>query len=97
MYYIINIRLYSEEDAKVAARRIARLLQRMGYKVRLANFRVVNVLGTCTFPFAIRITTFSSNHKEARYVGESYKLSAYVLRTAIIVKKPRLNLESYRP
>ena len=62
-------RLCSEEDAKKAARRIARQLQNMGYRIRLSNFRVVNVLGTCTFPFGIRITTFSSDHKEARYVA----------------------------
>ncbi|XP_063236582.1 TATA box-binding protein-like 1 [Bacillus rossius redtenbacheri] len=53
----------SEDHAKVAARRFARCLQKLGFKVRFNNFRVVNVLGTCSMPFAIRITAFSSRHR----------------------------------
>ncbi len=57
---------HSEELAKVAARRYGRILQKLGYKVRFSNFRVVNVLGTCTLPFAIKIAPFSQQHREAR-------------------------------
>lgn len=55
----------SEDQAKIAARRFARSLQKLGFKVRFNNFRVVNVLGTCSMPFAIRINAFSAKHKEA--------------------------------
>lgn len=54
----------SEVQAKIAARRFARSLQKLGFKVRFNNYRVVNVLGTCCMPFAIKITSFSSCHKE---------------------------------
>lgn len=54
----------SEDQAKIAARRFARSLQKLGFKVRFNNFRVVNVLGTCSMPFAIRINSFSIKHKE---------------------------------
>lgn len=54
----------TEEEAKIAARRFARTLQKLGFKVRFHNFRVVNVLGTCLMPWAIKITSFSSHHKE---------------------------------
>lgn len=54
----------SEHMAKVAARRFARSLQKLGFKVRFNNFRVVNVLGTCSMPFAIKINSFSMKHKE---------------------------------
>ena len=47
----------------MAARRVARILQKLGYKVRFKNFRIVNVLGTCTMPFAIKITQFSQKHR----------------------------------
>ena len=36
----------SEDQAKVAARRYTRLLQKLGFNVKFRNFRVVNVLGT---------------------------------------------------
>lgn len=55
----------SEAQAKVAARRYARCLQKLGFKAKFHNFRVVNVLGTCTMPFAIKITAFSQKHREA--------------------------------
>ena len=55
----------SENEARMAARRITRAVSHLGYpKLRLVNYRVVNVLGTCTMPFAIKITPFSSKHRE---------------------------------
>lgn len=55
----------SEIAAKLAARRFARCLQKLGFNVRFHNYRVVNVLGTCSMPFSIRISSFSQMHREA--------------------------------
>lgn len=55
----------SEDTAKQAARRFARCLQKLGFNVRFSNYRVVNVLGTCSMPFSIRISSFSERHREA--------------------------------
>jgi TATA-box binding protein (TBP) (component of TFIID and TFIIIB) len=52
----------TEDDARKGARRCARAIQKLGFNVRFTNFRVVNVLGTCTMPFAIKIADFSSAH-----------------------------------
>ena len=54
----------SEDQARVAARRFARLLQKLDYSTRFRNYRVVNVLGTVTLPFAIRITQFSQAYPD---------------------------------
>ena len=56
----------SEAQARTAARKYARFLQKLGFNTRFTNYRVVNVLGTCTMPFAIKITQFSQEHREAR-------------------------------
>ena len=56
----------SEDQARIAGRRFARILQKLGFNTRFSNYRVVNVLGTVTLPFAIRITQFSQAHHEAR-------------------------------
>ncbi|KAH8376776.1 hypothetical protein KR093_001313 [Drosophila rubida] len=53
----------SEQDAKIAARRYARRLQKLGFPVGFHNFRIYNVLGTCTMPWAIRIVQFSERHR----------------------------------
>ncbi|XP_040581721.1 TATA box-binding protein-like 1 [Lepeophtheirus salmonis] len=60
----------SEEQARIAARRYARLLQKLGFRIRFKNFRVVNVLGTCTLPFGIKIANFSQAHRQASYEPE---------------------------
>lgn len=70
----------SEDQSKIAARRYARVLQRLGYKTRFTNFRVVNVLGTCSMPFAIRILAFSEKHRAAEYEPELHPGVTYRIR-----------------
>ncbi|SPP84892.1 uncharacterized protein LOC117587117 isoform X1 [Drosophila guanche] len=61
----------SEEMAKVAARRYARYLGKLDFPTRFQNFRVVNVLGTCSMPWAIKIVNFSTKYpKNASYEPE---------------------------
>lgn len=67
-------------QAKIAARRYARCLDKLGFRVRFHNFRVVNVLGTCSMPWAIKIVNFSEKYREAAsyepelHPGVTYKL-----------------------
>lgn len=61
----------SEDDAHLAARRYARVLQKLQFRVRFRNYRVVNVLCTCKMPFAIKIVQFSEKFKkQASYEPE---------------------------
>ncbi|KAK7100543.1 hypothetical protein V1264_023474 [Littorina saxatilis] len=61
----------SEGEARVAARRVARRLQRLGFNVRFFHFKVVNVLATCSLPFGIKLNTFSNQYpQEASYEPE---------------------------
>ena len=75
----------SEEDAFIAAKRVARALNQViklvhamsetSHPVRrirfISNYRVVNVLGTCLMPFAIKIEPFTkSNSDKASYEPE---------------------------
>ncbi|BFZ00108.1 hypothetical protein BsWGS_03147 [Bradybaena similaris] len=55
----------SEDDAKLAARRIARRLQKLGFNIRFSSYRVVNVLGTCSLPFGIKLNQFSEGNKQS--------------------------------
>lgn len=53
----------TEESAKRAARKVARSLQKLGFRVRFSSFRIVNVLGTCRMPFGINIHDFSNENR----------------------------------
>ncbi|CAG5119067.1 unnamed protein product [Candidula unifasciata] len=55
----------SEDDAKRAARRIARRLQKLGFNTRFCSYRVVNVLGTCSLPFGIKLNQFSEGNRDS--------------------------------
>lgn len=68
-------------QAKIAARRYSRCLEKLGFRVRFQNFRVVNVLGTCSMPWAIKILNFSERYKkEASYEPELHPGVTYKLR-----------------
>lgn len=71
----------SEEMSKLAARKYARQLQKLGFKTRFTNFRVVNVLGTCTMPFTIHVINFSQEHrKDASYEPELHPGVTYKIK-----------------
>jgi len=82
----------SEEQARIAARKFSRILQRLDEKyknIRIKNWRVVNVLGTCTMPFAIKITPFSQAFKEASYEPELHPGVTYK------IKQPKATLKIF--
>lgn len=80
----------SEDFAKVAARKFSRTLQKLGFRVRLSNYRVVNVLGTCTMPFAIRLIPFSKeNREDASYEPELHPGVTYR------IKNPKATLKIF--
>jgi len=70
----------SEFEAKIAARKIARRIQKLGFNTRFGSYRVVNVLGTCAFHFGIKLNQFSNEHKHASsyepelHPGVTYKI-----------------------
>lgn len=73
----------SEEQARVSARKFSRILQKLDDKykdIRIKNWRIVNVLGTCTLPFAIKIVPFSQAFKEASYEPELHPGVTYKIR-----------------
>jgi len=74
----------SEDQAKVSARKFSRILQKLDDKykdIRIKNWRIVNVLGTCTLPFAIKIVPFSQAFKEASYEPELHPGVTYKIKS----------------
>lgn len=73
----------SEDQARVSARKFSRILQKLDEKyknIRIKNWRIVNVLGTCTLPFAIKITPFSQAFREASYEPELHPGVTYKIK-----------------
>ncbi|KAK0052162.1 TATA box-binding protein-like protein 1 [Biomphalaria pfeifferi] len=71
----------SEDQAKLAARRIARRLQKLGFNIRFSSFKIVNVLGTCSMPFGIKLNQFSeANRTHASYEPELHPGVTYQIK-----------------
>lgn len=71
----------SESLAKVAARRFARCLGKLGFPVHFQKFGIFNVLGTCSMPWAIKIFHFSERHRDnANYEPELHPGVTYRMR-----------------
>ncbi|KAK1359931.1 TATA-box-binding protein [Heracleum sosnowskyi] len=52
----------SEERSRVAARRFARIIEKIGYTVRFKEFKIQNMVGSCDLKFPIRLERISINH-----------------------------------
>ncbi|XP_050426634.1 TATA box-binding protein-like 1 [Adelges cooleyi] len=61
---VICTRTVTEHNARMAARRIARIIQRLDNpNVIFGSYKIVNVFGCCTLPFAIQLVPFAQKYK----------------------------------
>ncbi|KAK1392597.1 TATA-box-binding protein [Heracleum sosnowskyi] len=52
----------SEERSRVAARKFARIIEKIGYTVKFKEFKIQNMVGSCDLKFPIRLERISINH-----------------------------------
>ncbi len=52
----------SEIEAKIATRRHARIIQKLGHSVRVMDFKIQNVVGSCNVQFHIRLKDLASEY-----------------------------------
>ena len=93
--YTVFYLIFSEPFAKIAARKFARQLQKIGFDVRFSNFKVVNVLGTCSLPFKIKVADFARKYpREVRLVIVTFSY-AYIILGEIILSCCRQKFKLY--
>ena len=60
----------SEEESRLAARKYARVVQKLGFPVRFFNFKIQNMVGSCDVKFPIRLEILALTHRQfSRYDG----------------------------
>ncbi|KFM65006.1 TATA-box-binding protein, partial [Stegodyphus mimosarum] len=63
----------SESDANLAARKYARLIQKLGFNVRFKNFKIQNMVASCDVKFPIQIERLYTSHSQfASYEPELF-------------------------
>ncbi|XP_029177050.1 TATA-box-binding protein-like [Nylanderia fulva] len=63
----------SEDDSLLAARKFARIIQKLGFSVKFCNFKVQNIVATCDMKFPIKLEGLYRQHAQfCSYEPELY-------------------------
>jgi transcription initiation factor TFIID TATA-box-binding protein len=54
----------SEEDSRFAARKYARIVQKLGFPAKFKDFKIQNMVGSCDVKFPIRLEGLVLTHSQ---------------------------------
>jgi len=69
----------SEDDSRLASRKYARIIQKLGFDAKFTEFKIQNIVGSCDVKFPIRL--------EGLHFGHG-KFSSYEPEVGLIVAMP---------
>src|SRR5271154_3947723 len=52
----------SEDDSKLASRKYARIIQKLGFNAKFTDFKIQNIVGSCDIKFPIRLEGLAARH-----------------------------------
>lgn len=52
----------SEEESRLAARKYARIIQKLGFPAKFSEFKIQNIVGSCDVQFPIRLEGLTCAH-----------------------------------
>lgn len=52
----------SEDDSKLASRKYARIIQKLGFPAKFTDFKIQNIVGSCDVKFPIRLEGLAYAH-----------------------------------
>jgi transcription initiation factor TFIID TATA-box-binding protein len=53
----------SEDDSRLASRKYARIIQKLGFDARFQEFKIQNIVGSCDVKFPIRLEGLAFAHQ----------------------------------
>lgn len=66
---LYHIKLPSEEQSRLAARKYARVVQKLGFPAKFLDFKIQNMVGSCDVKFPIRLEGLVLTHQQfSRFV-----------------------------
>lgn len=63
----------SEDDSKLAARKYARIIQKLGFQAKFTDFKIQNIVGSCDVKFPIRLEGLAYSHGHFSSVRQGRK------------------------
>ncbi|KAH9610918.1 hypothetical protein KSS87_008837 [Heliosperma pusillum] len=63
----------SEAESKLAARKFARIVQKLGFPAKFMNFKIQNIVGSCDVKFVVKLELFKEHYPDfAKYEPELF-------------------------
>jgi len=63
----------SEDDSKLASRKYARIIQKLGFPAKFTDFKIQNIVGSCDVKFPIRLEGLAYAHGPFTSVSSSWR------------------------
>ncbi|KAL0454323.1 UNVERIFIED_CONTAM: TATA-box-binding protein 1 [Sesamum latifolium] len=60
---MVCTRAKTEQESRLAARKFARVVQKVGFLVRFNGFRIQNMVGSCDVKFPVRLENIICEHR----------------------------------
>ncbi len=66
----------SEDDSRLASRKYARIVQKLGFDAKFSEFKIQNIVGSCDVKFPIRLEGLAYSHGQfSSYEPEVRRIS----------------------
>ena len=79
----------SEDDSRLASRKYARIVQKLGFEAKFSEFKIQNIVGSCDVKFPIRLEGLAYSHGQfSSYepeVGYRTYMSQLLLTSSVVV------------
>jgi len=59
----------SEDDSRLASRKYARIVQKLGFDAKFSEFKIQNIVGSCDVKFPIRLEGLAYSHGQFSSYG----------------------------
>ncbi|PSR81929.1 hypothetical protein PHLCEN_2v6224, partial [Hermanssonia centrifuga] len=73
----------SEDDSRLASRKYARIIQKLGFDAKFSEFKIQNIVGSCDVKFPIRLEGLAYSHGQF----SSYEPEVLIGNNMIILKE----------
>jgi len=69
----------SEEQSRLAARKYARIIQKLGFPARFSEFKIQNIVGSCDVKFPIRLEGLACAHLTSQVMNQNYSQVLFIV------------------
>ena len=83
----------SEDDSRLASRKYARIIQKLGFDAKFSEFKIQNIVGSCDVKFPIRLEGLAYSHGQfSSYEPEVCELPNALRPTFLTLVYPSYSL-----